>query len=147
MVLLAGKSLQAFFKNKTEDLSEMGIFLWSNNFEIQWTNFRNEYSCLLEPIINDSLQKGVIEEDKGYFGVNPPESKVDRKIFSPGINVLAHVDEIEIARQLTLIEFNIFSQIVVLLSLSLLISVRMNLLQPTEYLNKAWSDADLVFQL
>eukprot|EP01114_Cavostelium_apophysatum_P000982 TRINITY_DN10849_c0_g1_i1.p1 TRINITY_DN10849_c0_g1~~TRINITY_DN10849_c0_g1_i1.p1 ORF type:complete len:988 (-),score=251.34 TRINITY_DN10849_c0_g1_i1:62-3025(-) len=66
-----------------------------------------------------------LEEERNYvFGVNPPEPKVPKGIFSPNIN-FSLVDEVEIARQLTLIEFNIFSQIV-----------------PTELLNKVWIDPD-----
>jgi hypothetical protein len=42
--------------------------------------------------------------------VNPPEPKVPKQIFSTGLN-LNQVEEIEVARQLTLIEFNIFNQI------------------------------------
>jgi len=70
-------------------------------------------------------KKNVMDEDRNYvFGVNPPEPKVPKSIFSPAIN-FSQVDEVEIARQLTLIEFGIFSQIV-----------------PTELLNKVWIDPD-----
>jgi len=65
------------------------------------------------------------EERSAYvFGVNPPEPKVPKNIFSSSLN-LTHIDEVEIARQLTLIEFEIFSQIA-----------------PTELLNRAWCDPD-----
>jgi hypothetical protein len=84
----------------------------------QVKQLRNSVNKLLK-------KKNSIDEDKSYvFGVNPPEPKVPRNIFSPCLN-LTHIDEIEIARQLTLIEFNIFCQIV-----------------PTELLNKAWNDPD-----
>jgi len=70
-------------------------------------------------------KKNFLEEDRAYvFGVNPPEPKVPRNIFSPNLS-LKDIDEVEIARQLTLIEYGLFSQIV-----------------PTELLNKCWCDAD-----
>jgi len=65
------------------------------------------------------------DDERTYvFGINPPEPKVPRNIFSPSLS-LKDIDELEIARQLTLIEFSIFTQIV-----------------PTEWLNKRWCDPD-----
>jgi hypothetical protein len=55
-----------------------------------------------------------MEEDRSntyVFGVNPPEPKVPRNIFTQ-FN-FANIDEIEIARQMTLIAFQMFAQIVV----------------------------------
>eukprot|EP01132_Coremiostelium_polycephalum_P008012 gene8012-9857_t len=44
------------------------------------------------------------------YSTNPPEPKVPKNIFSPQLT-LAHIDELEIARQLTLIEYRIFRNI------------------------------------
>ncbi|EGG13809.1 Ras guanine nucleotide exchange factor [Cavenderia fasciculata] len=44
------------------------------------------------------------------YSTNPPEPKVPKNIFSPQLT-LSHIDELEIARQLTLIEYKIFRNI------------------------------------
>jgi hypothetical protein len=68
-------------------------------------------------------QKGGGDDEKTITaGFNPPEPKVPRNIFSPHLS-LKDIDELEIARQLTLIEFNIFTSIT-----------------PIEFLSKGWED-------
>jgi hypothetical protein len=58
-------------------------------------------------------KRGVIEEERSFvYGVHPPEPKVPKNIFSTSLT-LAGIDEVEVARQLTLIDFGIFSQIMV----------------------------------
>eukprot|EP01133_Synstelium_polycarpum_P015331 gene15331-18170_t len=44
------------------------------------------------------------------YSTNPPEPKVPKNIFSPQLT-LSHIDELEIARQLTLIEYKMFRSI------------------------------------
>ena len=73
------------------------------------------------------------------FGVNPPEPKVPRQIFSTGLNI-TQVEEIEVARQLTLIEFNIFAQINVQNKKKYFLLI---FSKPTEFLNRSWSNPDL----
>lgn len=76
--------------------------------------------------ITKSLKKRTgPEDDKAATitaGLNPPEPKVPRNIFSPHLT-LKDIDELEIARQLTLIDYN------------LLVSVT-----PVEFLSKGWED-------
>jgi len=79
----------------------------------------------LRNAINKLIKRKNLPEETSYvFGVNPPEPRVPRNIFSPTLS-FNQLDEIEIARQLTLTEFNIFSQVV-----------------PSEMLNLVWMNAD-----
>ncbi len=48
-----------------------------------------------------------VDEDKYIFGVSPPEPRVPRSIFSPDLK-LVDLEEVEIARQMTLMEFAFF---------------------------------------
>jgi hypothetical protein len=76
-----------------------------------------------------------------------------RNIFSPNLE-LKDIDEIEIARQLTLIDFGIFikisvSEIPFISNISeqhmtTLTTWNLPLLQPPEFLNKGWLDPDMV---
>jgi len=97
-------------------------------------NFQNKYlkydSESLYHLLEGALQKRVqmIDEVKKpkVFNEQPPEPKVDLKtIFLPNLSFI-DLDEAEIARQLTLIEFDFFSVI-----------------QPSELLNQAWNKPKL----
>ncbi len=50
---------------------------------------------------------GGVDEDKYIFGVSPPEPRVPRTIFSPDLKLI-DLEEVEIARQMTLLEFSFF---------------------------------------
>lgn len=83
--------------------------LW-NSSETRWAKSPKRY---LPCCLTKWYEKTINDDERSYvFGVNPPEPKVPRIIFSPALT-LAHIDEVEIARQLCLIDFDIFSQIVV----------------------------------
>ncbi|KYR01769.1 Ras guanine nucleotide exchange factor [Tieghemostelium lacteum] len=59
---------------------------------------------LLQQVRNNELSSSLV------YSTNPPEPKVPRNIFSPQLQ-FSHIDELEIARQLTLIEYRIFRNI------------------------------------
>lgn len=75
----------------------------------------------LRSSINKKMSGIEEEKKKTIFAEESPEAKVPREIFSPKLS-LAMIDEEEIARQLTLLEFSIYS-----------------LIQPSELLNLNWS--------
>jgi len=64
------------------------------------------------------------------LGIQPPEPRVTKNIFQPQSNLFQVVDEVEIARQLTLIEFHMFTQIT-----------------PNELLNKLWLNEDTKYKV
>ncbi|KAJ5078864.1 ras guanine nucleotide exchange factor i-related [Anaeramoeba ignava] len=66
-------------------------------------------------------QKGIDKKTIIHESENIPEPKVPKNIFSTSLSLL-DVEEEEVARQLTLIEFDLFSQI-----------------KPSELLNQSWS--------
>ncbi|KAJ5075568.1 ras guanine nucleotide exchange factor i-related [Anaeramoeba ignava] len=85
-----------------------------------------------DKLIAKKLRDTVIKKQKGidkkkiiHESENIPEPKVPKNIFNSSLSLL-DVDEEEIARQLTLVEFDIFSQI-----------------KPSELLNQAWSKPKL----
>ncbi|KAJ5068117.1 ras guanine nucleotide exchange factor i-related [Anaeramoeba ignava] len=78
----------------------------------------------------DKLKNAIYKKQKGldakktvFESPNIPDPIVPKNIFSPNLSIF-HVHEEEIARQMTLIEFKLYSKI-----------------QPTELLNQAWSKA------
>ncbi|EAL60855.1 Ras guanine nucleotide exchange factor [Dictyostelium discoideum AX4] len=56
------------------------------------------------------LKKKLQHEDVRPYSEPPPEPKVPKNIFSPQLT-LAHIDELEIARQMTLVESKLFGAI------------------------------------
>eukprot|EP00026_Physarum_polycephalum_P002180 Phypoly_transcript_02185.p1 GENE.Phypoly_transcript_02185~~Phypoly_transcript_02185.p1 ORF type:complete len:940 (-),score=130.13 Phypoly_transcript_02185:39-2858(-) len=77
---------------------------------------------LRNSITKTMKKKHAAEDDKPHAALNPPEPKVPRNVFSSSL-ILKNVDEVEIARQLTLLEFHQFAAIT-----------------PNEFLNKGWED-------
>jgi len=51
-----------------------------------------------------------VRSNELVYSTNPPEPKVPKNIFSPQL-ALSHIDELEIARQMTLIEYRLFRNI------------------------------------
>ncbi|KAJ6248620.1 ras guanine nucleotide exchange factor i-related [Anaeramoeba flamelloides] len=75
-----------------------------------------------------NIELGGQDFKNSRFMKDPPEPKVPKNIFSPDLS-LFDIDEEEIARQLTLLEFNIYQKI-----------------RPPELLNLAWSKTKLKYR-
>ncbi|KAJ3437416.1 ras guanine nucleotide exchange factor i-related [Anaeramoeba flamelloides] len=106
---------------------------FSSSMQKELNNFLNKtLKQDKHQVIAQTLQKAidrqkaqVSEKYRTSQKVAPPEPKVPKNIFSPNLSVF-DVDEEEIARQITLIEFDIFKTI-----------------RPKELLNLAWSKPKL----
>ncbi|PRP84110.1 hypothetical protein PROFUN_04101 [Planoprotostelium fungivorum] len=80
----------------------------------------------LKTSLNLLLKKRNTEEEMVARGITPPEVRLPKNnlIFTPEFNINS-TDELELARQLTIIDFSIFAQI-----------------QPSELYRKKWLDSD-----
>jgi hypothetical protein len=87
--------------------------------------------------LNSELQKKLNEKRKVYRATIDPliRLKVPEGNFSP-LGLVMQTTEAEIARQLTLIEFQIFARIKVILAAW----AEAHFFQPSELLNQAWSN-------
>eukprot|EP01133_Synstelium_polycarpum_P000183 gene183-221_t len=91
----------------------------------------NSHSSRIMTTLNSKIKGGGGDDDeddkksKTIFAMSAPEPKVPKNIWSQSLNIF-DVDEEEIARQLTLIDFEVFSNI-----------------KSSELLNQAWSKPKL----
>ncbi|KAJ6232182.1 ras guanine nucleotide exchange factor i-related [Anaeramoeba flamelloides] len=92
------------------------------------SKLNNTMAKTIKKKILRNLELGGQDFKNSTFMTDPPEPKVPKNIFSPDLS-LFDIDEEEIARQLTLFEFQIYQKI-----------------RPPELLNLAWSKAKLKYR-
>ncbi|KAJ6248294.1 ras guanine nucleotide exchange factor i-related [Anaeramoeba flamelloides] len=92
------------------------------------SKLNNTMAKTIKQKILRNLELGGQDFKNSTFMTDPPEPKVPKNIFSPDLS-LFDIDEEEIARQLTLFEFQIYQKI-----------------RPPELLNLAWSKAKLKYR-
>eukprot|EP01156_Anaeramoeba_ignava_P021511 Anaeramoba_ignava/c19193_g1_i2.p1 GENE.c19193_g1_i2~~c19193_g1_i2.p1 ORF type:complete len:535 (-),score=203.66 c19193_g1_i2:48-1652(-) len=117
--------IKTWLELKFEDFNELMIYELTQFIDNVLANlgYKTQEKELRNLISKKQNQK---EESKiEHFNENPPEPKVPKTIFSPKLSIF-DIDEEEIARQLTIIDFEIFQKI-----------------QSSELLNKAWTNPKL----
>ncbi|KAJ5074401.1 guanine nucleotide exchange factor [Anaeramoeba ignava] len=112
--------IQNYFSDFNPNLLHK-LFIFSENY-LQRDGYQTVLH-ILKTILSKKFQ-GTSNESE-YLNMSLPEPKIPKNIFSPKLT-LNDIDEEEIARQLTLYEFNIYKQI-----------------KPKELLNQAWNKQKL----